>query len=40
MCLQALVPEMVTEVAQALTWTLDNIASVGGDPTRVSGICC
>lgn len=32
---KALVPQMVQEVSQALTWTFDNITKHGGDPNRV-----
>lgn len=33
---KALAPQMVQEVSQALTWTLDNITKHGGDPKRVN----
>ncbi len=32
----ALVPHMVAELSQALTWTFDHAAAYGGDPRRVS----
>ena len=33
---EVLAPQQATEVAQALSWTLDNAARLGGDPAEVS----
>lgn len=33
---EVLAPQQAAEVAQALSWTLDNAASLGGDPAEVS----
>ena len=35
---EALVPAMVDETSAALSWTLDNAASLGGDPDRVCAL--
>ena len=33
---QALVPEAISEVSQALTWTLDHADELGGNSRKVS----
>ena len=33
---EVLAPQQAAEVAQALNWTLDNAARLGGDPAEVS----
>jgi carboxylesterase type B len=33
--MQVLAIDQVTEVSDSLTWTMDNIAQYGGDPSRV-----
>jgi acetyl esterase/lipase len=32
---RALVPELISEVSEALTWTLDNVEELGGDSRKV-----
>lgn len=32
----ALAPQMVDELSQALTWTFNNISQLGGNPSQVA----
>jgi len=35
----ALAPQMVDELSQALTWTFNNISKHGGNPNQVQQVC-